>query len=439
MAESERESTKHEELRELSLLDELTAACQQGCAIKIDSGEFGLLEALNSQDSRVSTAAILQLHKLGDKLYEFVVKDGRFPGDKQLMVRSGDGVTGFYPRFVGVPLVRRAIEAGSPEAAIEWLQKVLATTFATGKTIRALWGVPVEQEIQITPDVKIVPIDKLLDSVHMRSIAKYTYSMARTPSPIMLDLAPFTSALVVTRRIEPFFDDSLTPPTLANDEHSKQNDLFLDIALALTVVGPRVAISGPEWFAFDERDLEEARMFSSRTVRMHEILPRDLCDYPMLDPEEAPQIVQAFLALHGDTRHKVRLALKRLSQAQLRHDYSDRYVEQSIALETLLGDDETTGMTHKISARSARLIGGTEEVRKKNAAVIKQMYSTRSTVVHSGHIKNPAKLKTISGRQMSVFDIANYTVNICVDLIKIIIRRGSIPDWQIFDITENAK
>lgn len=206
----------------------------------------------------------------------------------------------------------------------------------------------------------------------------------------------------------------------------------------MTVVGPRVPISAAQWFNFDDPDLDLASILSgTRRSQLLEILPNLPGDYPILDPTEAQHIVQGYLALQGDTQHKVRVALQRLNQAQRRRNVGDRALELSTAFETLLGDDATTEMTHKIKVRSARLVGGPDDVRKKNAAIINKAYEIRSKLVHTGHV-DPAKFKIVCGQRMSASDIIDHAVTVCVDLIKIIIRRGSIPNWSIFDITEQT-
>lgn len=435
MPEPREEPAAHQEV---SLLEELTRAYQQGSTMKITAGGLGLLDALNSPDLEVSSAAAIKLHEWGDKLNDLVVKDNRFPGNSVRMVRGDGGASAFYPSSVGVPLVHRAFQTNSPEAAIEWLQKVLATTAATGNTIHALWGVPVDREIQLTPAVRIVPIDALPDSVQKQWITGYSYFRASTPVMTMLNFEQPKSALMAARRIEPFTYDPDAEADLTHDEFSQTHELLLDITLALTVVGPRVPISAAQWFTFDDPDLDQASMLSdSRRGQLLEILPNRPGDYPMLDPTEAQQIVQAYLALHGDTQRKVRIALQRLNQPQRRHSVGDRAQELSTASETLLGDNATTEMTHKVKVRSVRLVGGADEIRKKNTAVINKAYSIRSTLVHTGHV-NSARFETICGQRMSASDIIDHSVTMCVDLIKIIIRRGSIPNWSIFDITEQT-
>lgn len=309
MPEPREESATHQAV---SLLEELTRAYEQGNTMKITAGALGLLDALNSPDPEVSSAAAIQLHEWGDKLNELVLKDNRFPGNSVRHVRGDGGASAFYPKFVGVPLVRRALQTHSPEAAIEWLQKVLATTAATGNTIHALWGVPVDREIELIPTVRIVPIDALPDSVQKQWLTGYSPAWGHAPISTMLNFEQPKSALMAARRIEPFTYDPKAEPDLTHDEFSQTRELLQDITLALTVVGPRVPISAAQWFTFDDPDLDQASMLSgTRRSQLHEILPNLPGDYPMLDPTEAQQIVPAYLALQGETRHKVRVALQK--------------------------------------------------------------------------------------------------------------------------------
>lgn len=288
-------------------------------------------------------------------------------------------------------------------------------------------------EIQLTPDVKIVPIGALPDSAQKQRLTQVNSS----PYWSVLNHAEPESALLMGRRIEPFTFDPETQPNLQNDEYIATHELFLDIALALTVVGPRSVISAMKWFNFDDPDLEYALLGSSHSSHMHEIVPSQPGNYLALDSNEAPQIVQGYLALSGTTRDKVRVALQRLNQAQRRHNIGDRAVELSTAFETLLGDNGTTEMTHKIKVRSVRLLGGTAEVRERNAAVIYKAYNIRSKLVHTGSV-SATGTETVCGQRMNFSEIINQTILMCADLIKIIIKRGSIPEWSIFDITEQT-
>lgn len=426
---------EHGANNEVDLLSALTAVYQQLRIIKLPTGDMGLLEALNSQSIDPSSSAILQIRQASEGLKDILVKDSHFPGNSVRMIRADGGSSGFYPEFAVSHLVQKTLQTGSPETSIEWLQQILATTTATGKTIHALWGVPVDREIQLTPQVKIVPIEMLPESPQKKLISGGLYFPRSSLVMASLDYEQPKSALTVDRKIEPFVFDPNVGQNFNNDEFVQIHELLLDVTLVLTVVGPRVPISAAQWFTFDDPDLNQVSITSgARRSQSHEILP-NYCEYPSLDSVEASDIVQAYLALPAGTRNKVRVALKRLNQAQRRHNVGDRAVEISIALETLLGDNANTEMTHKIKVRSVRLLGGSNEFRQKNASIISKTYNIRSKLVHMG-IADAASSETVCGQTMSASDIINHAITMCADLTKIIIRRGSIPDWKDFDITE---
>lgn len=420
-----------------TLLKALTEACQQISILKTTFSAPQLLTALDSSDLYMSTTTHVQIHDLGEMLNKLVVKDSRFLGCSVRNVRDDGGDSAFYPDFVGSKLIHRTLETSSPKAAIEWLKKVLGTSAAAGNRIQALWGAPVAEEIQLTPNVKIAPIDAVPDGKQKKWTIRGSHSRNNSPIMSMLNFTKPQSALMMGLQIDPFIYDPGTEQNFSSVEFTKAHELLLDITLALTVVGPRSVISAGQWFTFDDPDLEYAQLGISRSFPMLEILPNRPSSYPELDPIEAPKGVRGYLALHGKTRDKVRVALQRLGQAQRRHNVGDRAVELSTAFETLLGDNATSEMTHKIKVRSVRLLGGTGQVRKRNAAVINKAYDIRSRLVHTGHV-DAAGTEAVCGHQMSVSEIINDTITMCADLIKVIIERGSIPDWSIFDITEQT-
>jgi len=248
----------------------------------------------------------------------------------------------------------------------------------------------------------------------------------------MLDFVAPQSALMVPFRVERVLHRPDFDGPAGDDQYLGINDLLNDTALALTVLGPRVTTLAAQWFAFDDEDLELTALGVGRRGHLIEILPNTPPQYPELDPDEAKDIVQRFLNLHVDTRKKVRVALNRLQQALKRRSLGDRALDLSTAFETLLGDGKTNEMTHKIKVRSVRLLGGTPEIRRRNAAIIGWMYDARSKLVHTG--EDVTRGKTIEGEMISPADLIERATLICSDITKHIIREGSIPDWETFDI-----
>ncbi|WP_208449196.1 HEPN domain-containing protein [Burkholderia ambifaria] len=131
-------------------------------------------------------------------------------------------------------------------------------------------------------------------------------------------------------------------------------------------------------------------------------------------------------------RKNLRVALNRLNLAQRRFKLGDKAIDLAIVLESLLGGNETNEVTHKVTTRAARLLGGPNEERLYNRDIVNATYGYRSKMVHSG--AQPEGTKQIAGNAMQASEILSAAVNVCVAVIKRIIRLPDIPDWKTFDI-----
>jgi len=417
------------------LLIALEKALEEGRLVRLAESNLGLADALSCIDIEVATnlrvEAIDELNRLAEGLDTKLIEDERFPGNESRFLRGAYGATSIYPYQAGLLLLQRAFRTGSAEEAIEWLRKVLTATEAKGKTIQALWGVPVTTEIELANGVRIMPVSSLPDSEEKRQLTSLSSRHGRNIWS-SLDFSPPESALVRERCLSPVTFDPMKAGSF-DDVQRDADALFSDITLALTVVGPRIAIAGAQWFTFDDSDFDLHRAQAFSVV---EVLPARMADYPALNGVEAVEIVGAFLRLEGKTRRKVKIALERINQAQRRHGVGDRAVDLSTAFEAILGDDKTTEMTHKVKVRCVRLLGGSDSIRKTNFLVMGKMYNVRSSLVHSGEVK-PGATETLEGVRVPVSDIVDRAIVLCVQLTKAIIRSGEIPNWDVFDITEN--
>ncbi|MCW3504364.1 HEPN domain-containing protein [Burkholderia cenocepacia] len=408
----------------------ISAALEQIESTRYPNVEMSILDAIKSNDLDVWLSAVNHIHKLAKGIKEALVNDDRFVGDTVKMMHSGlGGATGFYPHFVDQLLIRRAVITGSADGAIRWLAKILNSTHATGKLILALWGVPVEKPIQLTDSISIVPFDDIPDSDQKRIISEHTHRMNGIVASA-LDFVPPKSALVTSRIISPIIFDA-DKTHLNVESYIKDHDLLREIALVLTVVGPRASLPSLLWFTFDDPDFE---LGSFRTTPMTEIVPTRPIDYPNLDPNEAKEVVGAYLQLAPDVRRHINVALERINQAQRRGNVGDRAVELATAFETLVGDGDKNEMTHKVKVRTVRMLGGSIDERSINATIINKAYSIRSTLVHTGRV-NPESTETINGERLPVSDIIERALILCVRLTKCMIMRGEIPSWRIFDIS----
>lgn len=395
---------------------------------------FGLLDIRNIDPQTFSFQASSVLHDMSSGLEDLITSDSRFLGRAVKMVRTINGASGFYPSFVGPKLLQRTIDTGSASAGISWLQKVLSTQVANGKFITALWNVPVDSEVQLTPDVRLVPFDSLPHSGQKTVIENSQFQTGVISSP--LAWKPPSSALVVPYQVAPFLcspEENLAIDGGFPDLHES----VADITLLLTLIGTRVAIQVAHWFNFDDPDLELALLGQSRGSQMMEILPRlTRQDPPTLNSEEAIEIIRRFNALTPSAKEKIKVATDRLKRALLRHQPADRAVEVSIAFEILCGDTQTSEMTHKVKVRAVRLLGGNRDVRERNRTILTKTYNVRSKLVHQG--SHDTKPISVLGVPMEVDAVISEACHLCAELIKTVIRHGAFPDWQHFDINDHG-
>ena len=415
------------------LRDKLETILELARSKRCGTVESTLLDNLRDATSSISARAKVEVHQLAVPLTPLLQADSRFPGHNVRLLRAEAGGVGFYPNFVGVPLVTKLLECGSASEAIAWLGKVLSTTFAFGHSITAVWGAPVAERVRITPDVELVPIAEIPDSPQKRWLATVSAHGFNTPMYSAPNLSPPESALITRRKIEHVIFSPDTP--IDTGGYLETHELFKEITLALTAIGPRAPLTAVHWFTFEDPDLQLANILAhSYNQSAIEILPMFLtASYP-LDPIEGAEIVGAYLVLKGRTRDVLRVSLQRLNQSQRRHDVGDRAVELCTGLEALLGDSQKTEMTHKIKSRAARLIGGTIVDRRRNASLVGAAYDIRSSLVHTGKVNTKAAIK-IASDKLTPAEVIEQTQSLSAELVKIIIRRGALPEWPEFDVT----
>ncbi|QYY33570.1 hypothetical protein K2O51_31565 (plasmid) [Cupriavidus pinatubonensis] len=396
-----------------------------------------LLEAVESTDVLAGAHAALALHGLARGLDELVQADGRFPAGHQVFIRTANGSTNFKWRL-GEKLLLEAAKRGSSSAAIDWALQVLQTKSATGHTICPVWGISIDEPVDLHAGMKLVPLNQVPQSRQLRWLE---YQQATGGSGLItstLAWQEIKAALILPREIkelislEPLSENEQQADSV---EFQRVEDLFNDATLALTMVGPQPVIPVAKWFTFDDPELELAAGGGQRLTRLHEILPRQIPAHKVFDGALAKQVVGDFLAMDvkSKARKTIGLALARLQQAMTRHSLGDAAVELSIALEALCGDESsTTEMTHKVTLRAVRFLGGDAAQRRHNFDLIKKMYGIRSKLVHRG--AQPTGSYKVGAEDLTAATVMNRSIALCAELIRKLLAGRAIPDWTEIEI-----
>lgn len=358
-------------------------------------------------------------------------------GLRPLFFDGGVVSLGFAPEIIGRLLAKRALREGRVEGALEWMTSLLNREYAYGLRIVSLWGVTVNNAIQLTDEVSVAPITDLPDSWQKRFFVRAferPWEGGLGGISRLVGAQP-NAALVVRSRVCPLVhSDNSRGPLAMSPEARRVFSLTKEVALALSAVGPRDPIIGPDWFVFNDVDVQEANTQFGLGESQVEFIPARPVDFPPLQPEEASEIVRGYLGLQEDVRNLVRVGLKRISQALRRHHPGDCAIELAIAFEALMGGNEKNEVTHKVRVRTARILGGTPEERIRTSEIVNRTYGIRSAMVHSGAI-DLRKRHKVGDEYLTADQLIPVAADTCATLIRAVIRAGALPDWSSFDVS----
>lgn len=403
-----------------------TNALKRAIKAALKQLESSLPVATNTDQTPPSLREAMLEHKLSEGIHSVLAEQEEFA--RPMMISSLSGATGFHPQFVAPMLLREARRRQSAEAAVAWLQKVLATERAAGIAVATFWGLSPRAKIALLPDVQLMPFDSLPPSRQKEALAEPHYeSWPRLATPPFAWQAP-KAALVLSVEIEPY----LRAPSDESEDSLYHTVLFGDIRLCLATAGPTAVIPGPGWFQYTDSDLECAILGAGSNLPHQEVTPLVLDDSSEFNPDRAVALLHDFMNLEAGLKNRARIAMERLGQAIIRRSPADTALELAIALEALLV--ESPGEHNfKIGLRAALLTSTDLERRKRNRAIVEGMYKIRSSLMHSGQFSDTRKIRGYG--RMSTKDVVSEALEITASLIQTIIGRGSIPDWGSIELS----
>lgn len=430
------------ERRSETILDDLEIALNDAMASSVLTpyGLVPLANALESTDIKISRPASIQLNAIIKKIEPTLMRDNRFPGDDNYVLRSAVTKSGIYPNKSIEAMLYRAKKSGSMPDAIAWLLRVLATKNGNVNLVETLWGLSIQEPLQLTENIQLLPLSKLPESAQKKFFvpgADRGFKCSWTIPSVISDSPG--GALVGQMELK-YCVHKYAPGQQQWDELAKDQNLiaglmeeFHDIAMLITLIGSNPVIGTAIWMEYEDADLKcYGDFLSSWNARSIEIIPRAGQVYQPVDLSEIQHIISDFQRMNTQAKLKVRVALERFNLALRRGSLGDRAIDLSIALESLVGGNEPSEVTHKVTTRTARLLGSDLTQRSRIRDIVKATYTYRSAMVHNG--QQPTKAKMILEEKTEAKEILKQACVVCADLIKTILRLGDTPEWQSFDI-----
>ncbi|MBD8652335.1 hypothetical protein IFT66_14700 [Rhizobium sp. CFBP 13726] len=329
---------------------------------------------------------------------EFSVGYNRYFCSKQLVIG---------PQDQAINLLRFSIRQGSPDA-VAWYHRVLKTEKTNLELAGRVLGLAVSSSHRFSNGVSFRDLAELPDTENFNALkvdgAKW--SIDRT-SVASIDIGAADGGSV--------YDNGIERVSNAKEQlRATVNSLSLS-----EKCNPIVAET---WINFLDPDLQAAEYFRiwSRSETEGSLPLGGLT----LSWREV-HWVEKFLQCPKEVMDACKIPLERLNTARRRLSAGDKALDGAICLETLLSGQGSGELTHKVSVRTALLLGKSLNERKEIRKRVRDFYSLRSAVVHGS-----TKRKRPDDDRRTAED----GLELCLAVLRAVIENKTAPapeEWEL--------
>jgi len=144
--------------------------------------------------------------------------------------------------------------------------------------------------------------------------------------------------------------------------------------------------------------------------------------HPTNVTDEMISWVEKYLQLSPEVMRICDVPLARLNLARRRVSPGDKAIDGSVCLEALLSGRARGELTHRLSIRTALLMGRSLTERQEIAQKVRKFYTMRSDVVHgSADVKEDA--------------IAQEGLKLCLGALRAVVESAQVPQPELWELT----
>ena len=354
------------------------------------------------QNMQKSVQQALWKHRL------FGCEKSKFFADKQLVLS---------PTYQSFNLLKVSYERG-PAAAVAWLHKVWATTYADVRYVVEVHGLSVNKAEHLSNGVTLVPLNEIPDSPQVRRL------LAQYPRYLLPFARPFfppIGAILEVHRVE-----ASESRNGVNNRNAGRSEVLENTVAAFSLVGDASPVIGVAWVEFIDEDLALAEFGEKWSTSRHESDLAGHAPTPLAIDEDGIGWVERYIQLSSDVKCGVDVALERLALARRRSFPGNKAIEAAICLEALLGGEGNQELTYRLRLRAALLLAEGVKERAEISHAVRDLYDLRSKTVH-GIVPSPKSLTRDHTR-------AERGVAICAGSVRAIVklgRRYEPEEWEL--------
>jgi hypothetical protein len=202
-------------------------------------------------------------------------------------------------------------------------------------------------------------------------------------------------------------------------------------ARLLALIPKAIPREAAHWFHYDDPDVALLGQFGL-TRQGIELQPTLVTAPVEVTAAAMAGVFSAYRQLKKGDIQRVNLALERMIRSRCQFVSGNRAIDLAIALEVLFMNADRDEHSYKISLRAARLLRAEVSARRKTFLEVRRLYDMRSSMVHTGNVKNAYIL---DDAKVSAHDIVEAADAICTEAIRAFLRLGGIPsDWRATEL-----
>ncbi len=367
----------------------------------------------------VQYADIVEKTDIGRSVVQSLSEDPRVLALEGKMISQGSHAERFETKNLAMWFLWCANEYGL-EAAKSYLESFLDAEEVD--VVCTLWvlGIEVDQPITINDRYIIKPIEDMPNSRDKEHFLKFDVGVTgpRAPRP--------KCAITVSCRVKKAIDADAVPSTDSNEEFWEENHRLYDIAMLLN------ALEGVTCLPYYSTSYVDGTIppgplgGSGGSSPIYDVTDAGLTRITNDSQTLINELFKKLLSLDKAGRERIQHILFRLSQAKRRNQIEDKILDLGITLEMLLLEDNPNNEQLALSfrLRGSWLLGTSVEDRIEKYKQLKEIYTYRSQVAHSG-VLCKGKVAKIEEVRQAFPDYQSLAENICQRIIK-----DGKPNWD---------
>ncbi len=276
-------------------------------------------------------------------------------------------------------------------------------------TVHALWilGIELENTVELSNGIKIIPINEMPNSDFKEKFLqnRLRRDLFRLPSP--------RCAIVI--------NSTQNKLGKIQKDHSVYEKINA-IALLLNLISNASCLPYLNTVGVAEHTPIGLFGGTGGSSSIGDVIGNKTQQLTQSDFDEINDIFKSFLGLSEKEQSRFRTIIKRISQAKRRSSIEDKILDLVISLEMmLLENNDKSQLKLQFRLRGSLLISTTDIEKTNSFATLGKLYDYRSSVAHSGMLKEQDKASITKGFP----EFFNLTETIC----KTLILNGK-PDWN---------